>query len=73
MCLAVPAKIIKRSSPDLGEVELEGFQKVISLLLVPDANVGDYVIVHVGFALSKLDQKEAEETLKTMQGYHEIY
>lgn len=73
MCLAVPAKIIQKRSSGLALVELEGIQKEISLSLVPEAAEGDYVIVHVGFALSKLDSKEAEETIKAMEQYREIY
>lgn len=63
MCLAIPAKILRLRPDGLAEAELEGVTKEVSLDLVPDAGVGDYVIVHVGYALSKLDPEEAERTL----------
>ncbi|NEQ97318.1 MAG: HypC/HybG/HupF family hydrogenase formation chaperone [Cyanothece sp. SIO2G6] len=73
MCLSVPGQLIKindRSDrPDdaalwrTGKVSFGGVVKEVSLAYVPDAVVGDYVIVHVGFALSIVDQEEAEETL----------
>jgi len=73
MCLAVPAKIIQLLKEEMGIVELEGLQKEISLALVPEAQIGDYVIVHVGFALSRMDQQDAEKTLQTLEQYREIY
>jgi hydrogenase expression/formation protein HypC len=63
MCLAIPARIIALRDDGLADVELEGVVKEVSLALVPDARPGDYVIVHVGFALSRLDPKEAQRTL----------
>lgn len=63
MCLAIPARIVERLDGDDCRVDLGGVRKVISLALVDDAAVGDYVIVHVGYALSKLDADEAERTL----------
>ena len=63
MCLAIPARIAKRLDGDLGIVDLGGVRKEVSLALVPDAAVGDYVILHVGHALAKLDTEEAERTL----------
>ena len=57
MCLAIPARVIERLAGD------DGVRKTISLALVDDVAVGDYVIVHVGFALSRLDPEEAEQTL----------
>ena len=62
MCLAIPARIIELLDGDQCRVEHESVRKEISLALV-DAAVGDYVIVHVGFALSRLDSEEAEQTL----------
>ena len=64
MCLALPARIVEKRDSDVGVVELGGVRKEISLTLVEDAAVGDYVIVHVGYALSRLDPEEAERTLK---------
>jgi len=63
MCLAIPARIVELLDGDACRVDLGGVRKEISLALVDDAGVGDYVIVHVGYALSKLDQDEAERTL----------
>ncbi len=64
MCLAVPARIIDLRPDGLADVEVEGVIKEISLALVDGVGPGDYVIVHVGFALSKLDQDKAARTLK---------
>jgi hydrogenase expression/formation protein HypC len=63
MCLAVPAKIksIKNSTAN---VEISGVTYEASLMLTPEAKIGDYVIIHAGFAIQILDQQEAEETLK---------
>ncbi len=63
MCLAIPARIEELPTPGNAIVNLGGVRKEISLALVDDATVGDYVIVHVGYALQKLDQEEAERTL----------
>ncbi|MBT3169390.1 MAG: HypC/HybG/HupF family hydrogenase formation chaperone [Candidatus Cloacimonetes bacterium] len=64
MCLAVPAKVIELLENEQAKVEVGGIEKVISHALVEDVQVGDYVVVHVGFALSKLDEKEALKTLE---------
>lgn len=63
MCLAIPARIIEIFGADRARIDLSGVQKEISLSLVEDVAIGDYVIVHVGFAIARLDPKEAEETL----------
>lgn len=63
MCLAIPARIVELLEGDNCRVDLGGVRKEISLALVDGACVGDYVIVHVGFALSLLDAEEAERTL----------
>lgn len=62
MCLAIPALVVERIDED-AVIDLGGVRKQISLALVPDAGVGDYVIVHVGYAISKLDPNEAQRTL----------
>jgi hydrogenase expression/formation protein HypC len=72
MCLAVPAKImsLNTNTDDLlrtGNVDFSGVQKEISLAYVPEANLGDYVIVHAGFALSVLDEEEAQASLQAFQ------
>lgn len=63
MCLAIPTRVIEIADNGFATVELDGVRKQISLALVDDVKVGDYVIVHVGFALQKLDPEEAEKTL----------
>ncbi|MEI6744955.1 MAG: HypC/HybG/HupF family hydrogenase formation chaperone [Methylococcaceae bacterium] len=72
MCLAVPAKIVSLNVAvdDLfrtGNVDFSGVQKEISLAYVPEAQIGDYVIVHAGFALSVLDENEALASLQAFQ------
>lgn len=63
MCLAIPARVVERLAGDDCIVDLGGVRKQISLALVDDVAVGDYVIVHVGYALSRLDAEEAARTL----------
>jgi len=63
MCLAIPARVVEIGEDDNAVVDLGGVKKEISLALVADVVVGDYVIVHVGYALNKLDPEEAEKTL----------
>ncbi|MFN5855170.1 MAG: HypC/HybG/HupF family hydrogenase formation chaperone [Pseudanabaenaceae cyanobacterium] len=72
MCLAVPGQIVEiNQGIDVlwrtGKVSFGGVFKEISLAYVPEAQVGDYVVVHVGFALSIVDQEEAKETLSYLQ------
>lgn len=64
MCLAIPAQVVELRDNDNALVDLAGVKKEISLALVEGVAVGDYVIVHVGYALNKLDPEEAEKTLK---------
>lgn len=63
MCLAIPALVVKRLDGDDALIDLGGVRKSVSLALVPDATEGDYVIVHVGYAISRLDPDEAQKTL----------
>ena len=63
MCLAIPAQVVELRDGDNAVVDLAGVRKEISLSLVDDIAVGDYVIVHVGYALNKLDPEEAAKTL----------
>ena len=63
MCLALPARVIQLLPDSEGLIDLGGVRKRISLELVTDVQPGDYVIVHVGYALQKLDLDEAERTL----------
>ena len=63
MCLAIPARVAELLEGDEGVVDLAGVRKRISLALVDGVAVGDYVIVHVGYALTRLDPDEAQRTL----------
>jgi hydrogenase expression/formation protein HypC len=66
MCLAIPA-LIKSIEDKEAESEIGGITRNISLWLTPEAKVGDYVLIHAGYAISILDQEEAEETLKLFE------
>lgn len=73
MCLAVPGKIISINGNDpvarLGQVSFGGICREVSLAFVPEANIGDYVIVHVGFALSKIDEQEALDVFEHLRKF----
>ncbi|MCX7829752.1 MAG: HypC/HybG/HupF family hydrogenase formation chaperone [Acidobacteria bacterium] len=68
MCLAVPMKLVKMEN-SVGLVELSGIEREVSLDLVPEAKIGDYLLIHAGFAISVIDEKEANETLDTIREY----
>uniref|UniRef100_E6VKL6 Hydrogenase maturation factor HypC n=1 Tax=Rhodopseudomonas palustris (strain DX-1) TaxID=652103 RepID=E6VKL6_RHOPX len=63
MCLAIPAEVIELLPDQMARVSLGGVGKVISVALVEGVAVGDYVVVHVGFALTRIDPEEARQTL----------
>jgi hydrogenase expression/formation protein HypC len=63
MCLAIPVKVVELLDGDCALIDADGVRKEISLALVADIAVGDYVILHVGYAIQKLDVDEAEKTL----------
>ncbi len=63
MCLAIPAKVIELLPDEMARVSLDGVVKDASIALVPEVEVGDYVILHVGYALSRIDPDEAAKTL----------
>jgi len=63
MCLALPVRVVEVGADEMATIDLGGIRKQISLALVEDVRAGDYVILHVGYALSKLDAHEAEKTL----------
>ena len=71
MCLAIPA-LIKSIEDKEAEVEIGGVARRISLELTPEAKVGDYAIVHTGYAINILDQEEARETLRLLEEIAEI-
>ena len=63
MCLALPARVTALFDDQQAQIDLGGVRKTVSIALVPDAAVGDYVIVHVGHAIGRIDPEEAERTL----------
>lgn len=81
MCLAIPGRIIRVSEPQdgtepsplgrLGVVDFGGVEKEVNLAFVPEATVGDYVVVHVGFAISTMDDSEAEEVFRYLREMEE--
>ena len=75
MCLAVPGKILSINGEDLmrsGAVSFGGITKQVSLAYVPEAKIGDYVIVHVGFAISTVDESEAMQTFEYLKQMGEL-
>jgi len=66
MCLAIPV-LIKSIEDKEADIEIGGISRRISLWLTPEAKVGDYAIVHTGYAINILDQEEAKETLKLLE------
>jgi len=66
MCLAVPVKIASIAG-DEAETEIAGVRRRVSIAFTPEAKVGDYVLLHTGYAIGVVDEAEAEETLKLLQ------
>ena len=66
MCLAVPSRIIEMNA-GVAKVDVDGVVREASLMLLDDAKIGDYVIVHAGFAISKVDEEAALQTLEDMR------
>lgn len=66
MCLAIPSKIV-RIVDEMATIDVDGIQREASLLLLEDARVGEYVIVHAGFAIHKIDEAAARETLALLR------
>jgi len=71
MCLAIPSKIIKIED-NVATIDVEGVQRKVSLLLLEDAMVGEYVIVHAGFAIQRIDEAAAMETLNLLREAAEL-
>jgi len=67
MCLAIPIRVEDLLGDDMARVTLGGVSKLVSIALVEDVRVGDYLLIHVGYALARLDPDEAEETLALMR------
>ena len=66
MCLAIPARIVNIED-GMGTVDMAGVQKKVSLILLEDAQVGDYVILHAGFGIHKIDEEVAMESLRILR------
>jgi len=66
MCLAIPA-LVKSIDGYLAEVDIDGVTRQVSIQLTPDVKVGDYVLLHTGYAINVIDEVEAEETLKILE------
>ncbi len=68
MCLAIPSRVVEIKNNNQAIVEVSGVRKETSIALVNDVKVGDYVILHMGYALEKLDETEAQKTLEAING-----
>jgi len=78
MCLSIPGKLIKITAQldetfRVGNVSFDGIIKEVSLTMVPEANVGDYVMVHVGAAISIIDEVEAKKTFELLKQLNELH
>ena len=71
MCLGIPAKIV-RIDEVMAEVDVGGVKRKISIQLLQDVRIGEYVLLHAGFAIQKIDEKEARETLKLLEEINEV-
>jgi hydrogenase expression/formation protein HypC len=69
MCLAIPGKIVEILDAEnfIAKVEVGGVRRGVNIGMLDDVKIGDWVLVHVGFAMSRIDEKEAEETLNTLR------
>jgi len=68
MCLAIPMKLIRRDEFE-GTVELDGVSRSISMMLLPEAEVGEHVLVHAGYAIGSINEEEAAKTLELLREY----
>lgn len=66
MCLAVPAKIVEKKDM-MATVDVEGVQRQISLMLLPEADEGDFILMHAGFAIQMIDEEEAKFTAQLLK------
>ncbi|MFA5031915.1 MAG: HypC/HybG/HupF family hydrogenase formation chaperone [bacterium] len=67
MCLGIPVEVVKINDEETALIELTGVQKEINIQLVPQVKIGDWVILHAGFAIEIIDEKEAEKTLDSFR------
>ena len=75
MCLAIPAQVTSIEGTN-AEAEIGGISRRISIRLTPDVKVGDYVLIHTGYAIHVIDETEAAETLKLLEemaGFYEVH
>jgi hydrogenase expression/formation protein HypC len=73
MCLGILGKIVSITNNGLAAVDFDGIKREVSLMLCPDAQIGDYVLVHVGFAIRRLEAEDALETLRLFREIEESY
>lgn len=75
MCLAIPAQIVELSDSEgsLAKAEISGVRRSVSIALCPELEVGDWALIHVGFALEKIDEQQALETLELLEQMGEAY
>lgn len=66
MCLGIPGVVVERLADDLAKVDFTGVHRTVSVAFTPDVEPGEWVLVHVGFALAKLDEAEAQATLELL-------
>lgn len=67
MCLAIPARVVALGDEDTATIDLGGIRKEICVILLEEVAIGDYVVVHTGFAISRIDPEEAEKTLTLLR------
>lgn len=69
MCLAIPGKIVEIVDPEnqIAKVEVGGVRRNVNIGMLDDVKVGEYVLIHVGFAMSRIDEQEAQETLRLLE------
>ena len=72
MCLAIPA-LVKSIDGYMAEVDIDGVTRQVSIQLTPEVKIGDYVLLHTGYAINVIDPVEAEETLKLLRELSEVY
>ena len=72
MCLGIPAKVVEVDESGIGKVDYLGTKVKANLTLLEDVKIGDWVILHAGFAISQLNEEEAQETLQLLREYAQI-
>lgn len=72
MCLGIPVRVIELKEEGMATGEVDGVKKEVSIQLLPDTRVGDYVILHAGFAIQKIDEEVARETLELLKEMAEV-